>query len=58
MQKRLSFSVPLFYGRGIFNYEFGLLPRRRYGRRPPPPGALPKPSRCPPRTSRTRRARL
>jgi len=29
MQKTLGFSVPLIYGRGIFNYDFGLLPHRR-----------------------------
>ncbi|KAL6055028.1 diacylglycerol O-acyltransferase 1 [Balamuthia mandrillaris] len=28
LQKRLGFSMPLFTGRGIFNYDFGLLPQR------------------------------
>ncbi|KAJ3413110.1 diacylglycerol O-acyltransferase 1 [Chytridiales sp. JEL 0842] len=28
-QKYASFSPPLFHGRGIFNYEFGILPYRR-----------------------------
>lgn len=28
MTKRLGFSVPLFHGRGIFNYTFGLIPFR------------------------------
>jgi len=29
LQKKLGFSLPLFQGRGIFNYDFGLLPHRR-----------------------------
>ncbi len=29
LTKLLGFSVPIFQGRGIFNYTFGLLPRRR-----------------------------
>ena len=33
LQKRLTkvfgFSMPLFRGRGVFNYTFGILPRRR-----------------------------
>ena len=29
MQKALGFAVPVFHGRGIFNYDFGLLPYRR-----------------------------
>jgi hypothetical protein len=29
MQKLLGFAVPVFHGRGIFNYDFGLLPYRR-----------------------------
>eukprot|EP00455_Lapot_gusevi_P001403 TRINITY_DN1056_c0_g1_i1.p2 TRINITY_DN1056_c0_g1~~TRINITY_DN1056_c0_g1_i1.p2 ORF type:complete len:346 (-),score=128.21 TRINITY_DN1056_c0_g1_i1:68-1105(-) len=28
MQQKVGFSIPLFYGRGIFNYRIGLLPRR------------------------------
>jgi 2-acylglycerol O-acyltransferase 2 len=28
MRRKLSFSVPLFWGRGIWNYDFGILPRR------------------------------
>jgi len=28
LQKTMSFSLPLFYGRGVFNYDFGVLPRR------------------------------
>jgi len=28
MTKLLTFSPPLFHGRGIFNYTFGLLPFR------------------------------
>ncbi|KAJ3285202.1 Diacylglycerol O-acyltransferase 2 [Borealophlyctis nickersoniae] len=28
-QKYMSFSPPLFFGRGVFNYSFGLLPYRR-----------------------------
>jgi len=29
MTKLLTFSLPLFHGRGVFNYTFGLLPFRR-----------------------------
>ena len=29
MQKQMGFAVPLFFGRGIFNYSLGLLPQRR-----------------------------
>jgi len=29
LMKRLGFSIPLIKGRGIFNYDFGLLPHRR-----------------------------
>lgn len=29
MMKWLSFSPPMFHGRGIFNYNFGILPYRR-----------------------------
>eukprot|EP00455_Lapot_gusevi_P015861 TRINITY_DN1808_c0_g9_i1.p1 TRINITY_DN1808_c0_g9~~TRINITY_DN1808_c0_g9_i1.p1 ORF type:complete len:335 (-),score=76.34 TRINITY_DN1808_c0_g9_i1:106-1110(-) len=29
MQSILGFTVPFFFGRGIFNYSFGLLPHRR-----------------------------
>jgi len=29
LQKKLGFSFPLIHGRGIFNYDFGLLPHRR-----------------------------
>jgi len=29
MQKAFGFSMPLIQGRGIFNYDFGLLPHRR-----------------------------
>uniref|UniRef100_A0A0N5AI68 Acyltransferase n=1 Tax=Syphacia muris TaxID=451379 RepID=A0A0N5AI68_9BILA len=29
LKKILGFSLPIFNGRGIFNYNFGLLPRRR-----------------------------
>ncbi|KAJ3048039.1 Diacylglycerol O-acyltransferase 2 [Rhizophlyctis rosea] len=28
-QRNATFSPPLFFGRGIFNYSFGLLPHRR-----------------------------
>ena len=28
LRKRFSFSTPMFWGRGIFNYSFGVLPRR------------------------------
>ena len=28
MTKVLTFSLPLFYGRGLFNYTFGFLPFR------------------------------
>jgi len=28
LQKKLGFSMPFFHGRGIFNYDFGLLPHR------------------------------
>jgi hypothetical protein len=27
-QKRVGFFVPVFWGRGVFNYSFGLLPHR------------------------------
>ncbi|KAF9584524.1 diacylglycerol O-acyltransferase 1 [Lunasporangiospora selenospora] len=29
MKKVLGFTMPMFNGRGVFNYEFGLMPRRR-----------------------------
>jgi len=29
MQKKIGFSTPFFQGRGIFNYDFGMLPHRR-----------------------------
>ena len=29
IQKTLGFSTPLFNGRGIFNYDFGILPKRK-----------------------------
>ncbi|KAI8605381.1 diacylglycerol acyltransferase type 2A [Dissophora ornata] len=29
IKKLFGFTMPMFNGRGIFNYEFGLLPRRR-----------------------------
>ncbi|KAF9959059.1 diacylglycerol O-acyltransferase 1 [Modicella reniformis] len=29
MKKFLGFTMPMFNGRGVFNYEFGLLPKRR-----------------------------
>jgi hypothetical protein len=29
MQKKLGFSLPLFQGRGIWNYDFGMLPHRQ-----------------------------
>ncbi|KAF9430940.1 diacylglycerol O-acyltransferase 1 [Entomortierella beljakovae] len=29
MKKVLGFTMPMFNGRGVFNYEFGLLPKRR-----------------------------
>lgn len=29
MQKLMGFAMPLFHGRGVFNYDFGLLPYRR-----------------------------
>ena len=29
LQKRLGFAMPLFHGRGIFQYHFGILPHRR-----------------------------
>lgn len=28
-QEKLSFSMPLFHGRGVFTYNFGMLPHRR-----------------------------
>eukprot|EP01113_Clastostelium_recurvatum_P048134 TRINITY_DN8698_c0_g1_i1.p1 TRINITY_DN8698_c0_g1~~TRINITY_DN8698_c0_g1_i1.p1 ORF type:complete len:353 (-),score=53.47 TRINITY_DN8698_c0_g1_i1:135-1193(-) len=28
LQTRLGFSTPLLFGRGIFNYDFGVMPRR------------------------------
>ena len=30
LQKIMGFSMPLFFGRGVFNYHFGLLPQRRH----------------------------
>jgi len=27
--KQMGFSLPLFYGRGVFNYDVGILPRRK-----------------------------
>ncbi|KAK9760171.1 diacylglycerol O-acyltransferase 1 [Basidiobolus ranarum] len=29
IQQIFGFTVPLFYGRGIFNYDLGILPHRR-----------------------------
>lgn len=29
VKKMLGFTVPLFHGRGIFNYDVGLMPYRR-----------------------------
>ncbi|ODV90514.1 hypothetical protein CANCADRAFT_107152 [Tortispora caseinolytica NRRL Y-17796] len=29
IKSKLGFAVPLMYGRGVFNYDFGLLPYRR-----------------------------
>lgn len=29
MQNTLGFTLPLFHGRGIFFYDFGILPRRQ-----------------------------
>ncbi|XP_070538479.1 2-acylglycerol O-acyltransferase 1-like [Ptychodera flava] len=29
LQKWMGFAIPFFHGRGIFNYNFGLLPHRR-----------------------------
>lgn len=29
MQKKLKFAIPIFVGRGYFNYSFGMLPHRR-----------------------------
>ncbi|CAM9403464.1 unnamed protein product [Heterosigma akashiwo] len=29
LQKMLSVAFPIFHGRGMFNYSFGLLPYRR-----------------------------
>ncbi|KAG0028624.1 diacylglycerol O-acyltransferase 1 [Podila clonocystis] len=29
LKKVLGFTIPIFNGRGVFNYEFGLLPRRK-----------------------------
>eukprot|EP01064_Diplonema_japonicum_P038712 TRINITY_DN9461_c2_g1_i1.p1 TRINITY_DN9461_c2_g1~~TRINITY_DN9461_c2_g1_i1.p1 ORF type:complete len:456 (+),score=81.16 TRINITY_DN9461_c2_g1_i1:61-1428(+) len=29
IQAKLGFAIPLFLGRGVFNYRFGLLPHRR-----------------------------
>jgi 2-acylglycerol O-acyltransferase 2 len=29
LMRRFGFSMPLFQGRGVFNYSFGLLPQRR-----------------------------
>ena len=28
LQKYMGFSIPLFHGRGVFNYTFGLMPYR------------------------------
>jgi hypothetical protein len=28
LQRRLGYATPFFHGRGIFNYDFGLLPHR------------------------------
>ncbi|CAF5012509.1 unnamed protein product, partial [Rotaria socialis] len=28
LQKKMGYALPLFYGRGIFQYRFGLLPNR------------------------------
>ncbi|CAF3093091.1 unnamed protein product [Rotaria sp. Silwood2] len=28
LQKKMGYALPLFYGRGIFQYKFGILPRR------------------------------
>ncbi|GME91538.1 unnamed protein product [[Candida] boidinii] len=29
MKKNIGFTIPLFLARGVFNYDFGLLPFRR-----------------------------
>ncbi|CAG8485065.1 8304_t:CDS:2 [Ambispora leptoticha] len=29
MQKMLGFTLPLFHGRGVFNYDIGMMPHRR-----------------------------
>ena len=29
MQKLMGFAMPLFHGRGVFNYDFGIIPYRR-----------------------------
>ncbi len=29
VRKKLGFATPIFYGRGMFNYSFGILPHRR-----------------------------
>ena len=42
LQNRLGFAIPLFHGRGIFQYNFGLLPRRH-----PIDVVFGKPIKCP-----------
>ena len=40
IKNKLGFPIPIFYGRGIFNYDFGLLPHRK------PITSVGKPSLC------------
>jgi len=42
VEEILGFAVPLLTGRGIFNYDFGLLPYRR-----PVVSVVGRPLRCP-----------
>ena len=48
LQSRLGFAFPLFHGRGIFQYDYGLLPKRR-----PIDVVFGKPIQCPKMTKST-----
>jgi len=48
LQNRMGFAIPLFHGRGIFQYNYGLLPKRR-----PIDVVFGKPIACPKMTRET-----
>ena len=48
LQNRMGFAIPLFHGRGIFQYDYGLLPKRH-----PIDVVFGKPIKCPKMTKET-----